>query len=139
MRPTNQGRAVIVIWLALILGLGGLPVLAQQAVVTSPSQAGSANVSSTVTSTSVFQLIIDRPASGRPRQGCLIQNNGSNNEYVFFGPTASATTSNSFVLVPPSTGVQGGSISCASFAGGVLQDQVSVSGTSGDAFVAAYQ
>lgn len=129
-------------WAKWALGLGLAlwvnEALAQSAVKTLPSPSGSVNVSGTIASGGVFQSIVVRNTGGT-RQGCLVQNNGTNIMYVFFGPIADATTAKSFQLVPPSTGVQGGSVSCATGAGTTLQDQVSITGTVGEAFAAAWQ
>ena len=116
-----------------------LPAHAQQAVVTSPSQNSSLNVSGTIAVTSTFQSVVPSAIGGRVRQGCLIQNTGSNTQYVYFGPLASATKAMSYQLSPPGAATQGGAISCSTSAGGVLQDQVVITGTSGDTFTAEYQ
>ena len=87
---------------------------------------------STIAVTNTFQQVLAPvyPLGTPPvlRQGCLVQNNGSHTMYVFFGPIASATTAKSFQL----TAGQG--IGCATGSGAVLQDQVSITGTSGDAY-----
>ena len=95
----------------------------------------STNASATITVTSTFQSL---QAVNTSRMGCLIQNNGSNTMYVFFGPIASATKATSFQIVPPG-GSGPNSISCATGTGGALGDQVSITGTSGDAFTANFQ
>jgi len=66
---------------------------------------------------------------------CVIENNtaGSNSMYVFFGSIANATTAKSVKLSA------GQSVSCSSYGGMVLTDQVSIAGTSGDAYFANFQ
>jgi hypothetical protein len=133
--------------LGFVLGLGvAFQALAQngQPVVTSPSSVGTVHADGTIAATGTFQSVF--AAAGhmaKPslpvRQGCLIQNTGSNTQYVYFGPIASATQASAFQLAPPSTGSQGGSISCSTLGGSVLQDQVSITGTIGDSFVAEHQ
>ena len=95
----------------------------------------STNVSTTITVTNTFQSL---QAASTTRKGCLIQNGGSNNMWVFFGPIASATKALSFLIVPVGNAGDN-SISCATGTGGVLGDQVSITGTSGDAFTANFQ
>lgn len=123
--------------LVLLLGSGAF---AQTPVVTSPSRAGSINASGTIAVTNTFQQVfastLGTPA---PRQGCLVQNGGTNVMWVFFGPIASATKASAFQLVAPAVGVQGGAIGCGTGGGGVLQDQVSITGTMGEAFAASRQ
>lgn len=110
---------------ALALFFAPVAALAQ----TAPFPKPSTNVSGTIAVTNTFQSVI---ASALGRASCSVQNNGSNAMYVFFGPIANATTSNSVKL---STGQ---SVSCT--AGGVvLTDQVSITGTNGDVFFAAWQ
>jgi hypothetical protein len=126
--------------LAGALLLLALPASAQQPVVTSPSRVASVNASGTIAVTNTFQQIFASALLlAQPRQGCLIQNGGASTMWVFFGPIASATKAASFQLVPPGVGVQGGAIGCATGGGGVLQDQVSITGTATEAFTAARQ
>lgn len=114
--------------LALLL-LAPLPAMAQSAVRTTPFGVVSSNLSSTITLTGTFQSI---QTANSERKSCLIQNNGSNDMRVYFGPIASATSAASAKLSA------GSSINCA--AGGiVLTDQVSITGTTADAFVANFQ
>lgn len=114
--------------LALLL-FAPLPALAQT-VRTTPFGTVTANLSGTITLTGTFQSI---QVANSERKSCLIQNNSaSNNMRVYFGPVASATSSNSVTLSPSST------VNCT--AGGiVLTDQVSITGTTGDAFLANFQ
>lgn len=136
---------------ALLLGLSGM-AQAQVAstVTTQPSAANSGEGSGTLASSDVFQLVFSAPPSGVQRRGCLLQNNSTHVQYVYFqGPGMTAPTSgNSGALeakavgLDPSqvaSGKQGGSVSCATGAGGALQDSVWVAGTSGDTFVAKQQ
>lgn len=107
----------------------------QTPVRTWPSTALSTNASSTISSTGVFQSIWTANSisgSSKQRSACTIQNNGANTMYVFFGPIASATTAKSIALAI-------GQACYCNNGGTVLQDQVSITGTSGDAFYAAQQ
>lgn len=112
---------------------------AQSNVTTNPSYVGSTNLSGSIGTTNTFQSLSLAVVPPNRRNGCLIQDNGSNTMYVFFGPIGSATKAASYQLIPPGTGIQGGSVSCATGGGGVLQDQISITGTSGDAFAASTQ
>jgi|HubBroStandDraft_3_1064219.scaffolds.fasta_scaffold02312_6 hypothetical protein len=113
---------------------------AQAPVVTQPyTGITTQNGSSTIgTGGSTFQSVFAasgaqaNPATLKLRAACTLQNNGTHNMQVFFGPLASATTTNSVVLTA------GQSVSC-NVGGVTLQDQVSITGTAGDAFYAAQQ
>lgn len=88
------------------------------------------NLSGTLAASSTFQSIQSADVN---RSACLVQNNSASNKmYVFFGPIASATTGKSVVLDT------GKSVSCNN-GPVVATDQVSISGTSGDAFLAVFQ
>ena len=122
-----------------------LPALAQQPVVTSPGQV-TPTVAATLTigtGGGTFQSVFaaagnaTSPAS-KPRQGCLIEDVGSHNQWVFFGPIANATEAKSVLIVPVGSAGPNG-VSCATSAGGVLQDQISITGTSADTFFASVQ
>jgi hypothetical protein len=121
----------------LLAGLGALLMLAGAASAQAPvvtwskgiASGVSGNASSTITGTGTFQSLW---ASNALRNGCTVQNNGSHTMYVFFGPIASATEGLSVELAA------GQSVNCQ-FGGLVLQDQVSITGTSGDAFYANQQ
>lgn len=115
----------------LMLGLGLVvpAAMAQTPVVTQPQPRASGNASSTIAVTNTFQSIW---AANTARTSCLVQNNGSNAMYVFFGPLASATTGASVKLAA------GVGVNC-SVNGIVLSDQVSITGTATDAFFAAQQ
>lgn len=84
--------------------------------------------SGSITSGGTYQQIW---ASGG-RNGCLIQNNGSFTQWVYFGAIANATHANSYAIQP------GQGISC-NIPGGVLTDQVSIDGTTADTFAATLQ
>ncbi len=102
---------------------------AQNPVITNPSGVISFNNSGTVASTGVFQSIW---AANAQRKSCTIQNNSGRTMYVYFGAIAGATTGKSVVVV------SGQYVGC--FVGqSVLQDQISITGTTGDAFFAAQQ
>lgn len=116
---------LLFLFIALIFAT---PAAAQTIVLPSPLQSG--NVSSTIAVTNTFQSL---QAQTTVRKGCLIENNGTHLMYVFWGPVASATTSNSFILAA------GLSVSCAVGGTSTLTDQVSITGTSGDAFFANFQ
>jgi hypothetical protein len=115
---------------------------AQAPVLTMPFGTQTTNSSSTIAVTNTFQSIWTPPpgVAGTPgvatnaqgRSACTVQNNGINTMYVFFGPIASATLAKSIKLAA------GQFVQC-NVGGAVLQDQVSITGTSGDAFYAAQQ
>lgn len=102
---------------------------AQTPVVTQPKGVTSNNSSSTISSSNVFQSIW---AANSNRTACTIQNNGTHNMWVFFGAIANATENNSVVL-------QAGQYLNCNSGNVILQDQVSITGTSTDAFFAAQQ
>jgi hypothetical protein len=106
---------------------------AQTPVVTQPYGANSNNQSSTITVTNTFQQVFPASTGNTGRSSCTIQNNSaSNNMFVYFGPIANATTGASVTIVP------GQAVYCSNGTV-VLKDQVSITGTSGDAFFAAQQ
>jgi len=106
---------------------------AEAATVVAPSQLGSSNLSSTISVTNTFQSI---QAYNSNRSGCLIQNQSTTDTmWVYFGPVASATKAASFML----DATHGLQISCSVGGTSVLRDQVSITGTSTDAFVANFQ
>lgn len=87
------------------------------------------NLSGTLAASSTFQSIAAYDVN---RSACLVQNNSANKMYVYFGPIANATTGASVVLdIGKSVSCNNGPI--------VATDQVSISGTSGDAFLAVFQ
>lgn len=88
-------------------------------------------IGSTVTTHGTFQSAL---ASSGTRKGCMVQNTSADVEYVFFGATGSATTSNSFQLQ------SGQSLSC--IAGNtILTDNVAISSktTDGATYVVSSQ
>lgn len=88
------------------------------------------NLSGTLAASATFQSIAVYDTN---RSACLVQNNSASNKmYVYFGPIANATTGASVVLDT------GKSVSCNN-GPIVATDQVSISGTSGDAFLAVFQ
>lgn len=99
---------------------------------TQPYPVTSTNASGTIGSTNDFQSVFVASKPNTGRVACTIQNNGANAMWVFFGPIASATNGSSVELAV------GQSVNCNS-GGVILQDQVSITGTSGDAFFAAQQ
>lgn len=94
----------------------------------------SINLSGTISVTNTFQSV-QIQADGRG--GCTIQNGGGTNAmWVFFGPIANATKAKSFIL----DATHGETISCGiPFLPGLITDQISITGTSGDTFTANFQ
>lgn len=92
----------------------------------------STNLSGTISVTDTFQSI---QVSSPGRNGCSIQNVSGNGDpmYVFFGAVASATKDTSFKVA------DGQTISCAVGTLGVLTDEVSITGTAADVFVANFE
>lgn len=118
--------------LSLLLIANASLAFAQSPVITQPYNVTSQNYSSTIAVTNTFQSIWPANTTSRGRAGCTVQNNGTNSMYVYFGAIANATTTNSVKLAA------GQSVQC-NVNGITLQDQVSITGTSGDAFYAAQQ
>jgi hypothetical protein len=85
---------------------------------------------SSISVTNTFQQVWGSQSN---RQYCSIQNTGTHTMYVYFGPTASATTSNSYQLSP------GQIIYCGATGppnGAVLNTQaVQITGTAADTYV----
>lgn len=117
---------------AILFTLLSNSVFAQTPVVTKPYKAYTYNYSSSIAVTNTFQTVFVVSSADTGRVACTIANYGTNKMYVFFGPIANATLTNSIQLAANQ------SISC-NIGGVVLQDQVSITGTSGDAFYAAQQ
>ncbi len=114
-----------------------LPASAQTPVVTRPHGVTNTNGSGTIAVTNTFQSVFAQTQSSFGnsvlRGGCMVQNNSAANPmYVYFGPIGSATLATSVKLKA------GDSVTCA-VGGSVLRDQVSVTGTAGDAFYAGLQ
>lgn len=118
--------------IALLLALCVSNAYAQSPVTTQPYGATSFNASSSIAVTNTFQSIWAASTTTTGRVGCTIQNLGSNKQFVFFGPIANAITKSSVTLNPLD------SVQCAAGVAS-LRDQVSITGTSGDAFFAAQQ
>lgn len=128
-------------YILMVLGAILFPKFAQAQtpVITKPYLAATNNGSGTIAATGTFQQVF--AASARPqenggtgpiRSACTIQNNGTGTMSVFFGPIANATIAASVQLAA------GNSLSCNS-GPVVLSDQISITGTAGDAFYAAQQ
>lgn len=105
---------------------------AQNPVITQPYVVTSSNASGTISVTNTFQSIWVADTTITGRVACTIQNNGTNSMWVFFGPIANATKGTSVVL-------SAGDRAYCGINGVILHDQVSITGTSGDAFYAAKQ
>lgn len=84
---------------------------------------------STIAVTNTFQTAI---AANATRTGCLVQNQSSRTQYVYFGTVAAASLAASW-QVPA-----GGSISCNA-PGVVISTAVAITGTATDAYVAGEQ
>lgn len=100
--------------LGILVLMGGLAV-AQTPVKTTQT-------SVTIAVTNTFQTALAARAS---RAGCLIQNNGTNAMYAFFG-SGSPTTAKSFKIAA------GGTINCSAAADLIITDLIRITGTSGD-------
>jgi len=100
----------------------GLVVSRTNAWFTRPTDFTSTGFSGTLSNSSFSSVL----SSNSTRNGCTIQNTGTDIEYVYFGILASATTSNSFQLSPGQT------ISCTS-GEIVLTDGIGMKGNSGTA------
>jgi hypothetical protein len=118
--------------LALLFLLFTTSAFAQGVVVTQPYPATSSNNSSTIAVTNTFQSVWAASVQNRGRASCTIANYGTNKMYVFFGPIVNATLTNSIQIAANQA------VSC-NIGNVVLQDQVSITGTSGDAYYAAQQ
>lgn len=118
--------------LALLMMGASLPSYAQSPVITQPYGVTSVNYSSTIAITNIFQSVWAANTTTRGRAGCTVQNTGTNTMYVYFGAIADATTAKSTKLSA------GQSVRCNN-SGITLQDQVSITGTSGETFYAAQQ
>lgn len=91
------------------------------------------NASSTITTTNAFQVVFTPSTTQQKRQGCTVANYGTHTMWVYFGqPTDTPAAANSIQLAPNNF------VSCNT-GGVVLNDQVWITGTSGDAFFAAQQ
>ena len=117
--------------LALALCLLAAPALADTTI--APTQRTSVSVNGTITTGNTFQSIMAADAN---RTGCVFQNTSTHTMYVYFGPTASATTSNSLQVA-----ANGGLFYCSAGQTPVaLTDNVAITtSTTGDTFVGFYQ
>jgi len=100
----------------------GLVLSRTNAMFTRPTDFTSTSFSGTLSNASFSSVL----SNNSTRNGCTIQNTGTDIEYVYFGTNASATTSNSIQLAAGQT------ISCTS-GEIVLLDNVSMQGKSGTA------
>ena len=118
------------LWLSLLLLAASVSMsLAQSPVTTYPYTTAIFNSSANVISTNTFQSIWAASTNLTGRTDCIIQNNGAASMYVYFGPIANATTSNSLTLAAA------GIFRCGN-SGVVTKDQISITGTSGQRFFA---
>lgn len=101
-------------------------------IVPTPSDLTTTQVGGAITTHGTFQSAL---AASTTRKGCLYTNTSLDTEYVFFGLTASATTSNAHQVAP------GAGMSCATQAGGVVDDNIAVTSkvTDGATFVVSSQ
>ena len=117
--------------LLLALSLATVPALADTTV--APTQRTTIMGSGTIGTGGTFQSIM---AADLNRTGCIIQNTSTHTMYVYFGATASATTSNTFQVAA------GGTIYCGAGGNSVvaLTDNVAITtSTTSDTFVFAFQ
>lgn len=100
-------------------------------VTVAPSELTTNNLSGTISVTNTFQSIQVTTTRG----GCTVQNptTNTNPQWVFFGAIGSATKATAVQMLP------GDSVSCAVGGTGVIKDQISIVGTSGDTFYAGVQ
>ena len=139
-------RVLLLLAFALSIALSPLLASAQQGTLTTTSPlplTSTQALSLSIASTNAFQVVFAAAPSTNIalRKGCLIQNTGSNSMYIYVhqGTTGTANKNASYVIIPPASGVQGGSFSCSSGAGGVIQDQIDITGTAADTFAATSQ
>ena len=119
--------------IALFLRLGGV-AFAQSVPLKS------INLSGTIASTNTFQVV---QGSNNARNGCTIQNNSADTQYVCFDPVsascASCTKATAVTLGPAANGNSGQSASCSIAGTMVLKDVVCITGTTSDTFFANFQ
>jgi hypothetical protein len=96
-----------------------------------PSTATSTQAATTLGSAGTFSSVL---ASNTSRKGCLVENTSAENEWVYFGATGSATTSNSLKVAA------GYAVNCSS-GPIVASDNIAVAGSvsSGDTVVVVSQ
>lgn len=135
MKKPLRLRALGLVAVCLEL-VGNTPAWPQTNVLTQPYGVTSFDASSTIAVTNTFQSVF---TAANNRNSCLVINTSGHEQYVFFGPIASATIAKSVPLeAATATAHLGGYASCT--VGGVsLTDQVSITGTSGDTYVAKLQ
>jgi len=115
----------------LALSLATVPALADTTV--APTQRTTVMGNGTIGTGGTFQSIM---AADLNRTGCIIQNTSTHTMYVYFGATASATTSNTFQVAA------GGTIYCGAGGNSVvaLTDNVAITtSATSDTFVFAFQ
>lgn len=109
--------------------LNGVPVLCTNCSPTAPTGASTNPVNGTISVTNTFQTLLTQNSS---RKGCQFQNQGTHTMY--FTTSGSPTLSNSYQVQP------GISYTCAAPGSNVVStDQISITGTSGDAFAGSWQ
>lgn len=117
----------------LFCAVGISPALAQSTVITQSMGLTTNNASASIVSGGTYQSIWAADTNtNRGRQACTIINNGTHSMYVFAGPIASATNAKSVILAANQA------FYCNT-PNGVLKDQISIDGTTADAFYAAIQ
>lgn len=155
MGITRSSRFSRLIALGLLLGLLSLgPAQGQQTganpVATQPSVGNSGEGSGTIAVTNTWQQVWPAQIGSSPaRRGCLVLNNSTDRQWVYFqGPgmampaagNASTIKAASVPLEPASaTNALGGWVTCNAGTGSVLQDSVWITGTMGDTYVAKQQ
>lgn len=108
----------------------------------SPCQApSSTQTGAAIAVTNTFQVALALNSTTAPsgatgtRSSCLLQNNGTHNMFVYFkksgGVIASLTAA--LVLLPSYT------INCLNTAGQILQEEIDITGTSGDTYALIVQ
>ena len=103
-------------------GIPRVTVSNDSAVLTTPG----GFVSTMTTAAPISATFASVLSSNAARKACLIQNNGTGVGYVYFGATASAATANAFQVA-----ANGGNISCATYNGIVLVDNVAATCATG--------
>lgn len=134
----------------LLLGLSGMAQAQDgQVVQTAPTVAYSGDASSTIVSSVLFQQIWAGVSGSQRRKGCLVLNNSTGQQWVYFqGPGMTTPTAGNFTTikaasiplnVASATNAGGGWVQCVTQAGSALQDAVWIAGTAGDSYVAKQQ
>lgn len=108
----------------------------------SPCQSpSSAQTGGTISVTNTFQVALSLNSTTAPsgatgtRSSCLLQNKGANNMFVYFKASGASAASvlKSFILLP------GYTIDCINRAGQILQEEIDITGTSGDTYALIVQ